>query len=719
MPSQQVQVYWLGRLRKHLAEDAGLVRITVERYLCVARGFVRYLAEMNIPVQAVARAHVEQYLRYQRRAYRSRHRRPVHDEDHWRSYYTAPIYYLLRVAQGVWPPAPDFKRDLEVFREALRGEGLSRATVRNQLIHARRFLHYLTGHGVRPEQATPADVDRFLNTAPRVYRDTAQPSRAKAYKWRRRYRRTIHHLLACVQGEWPPPSPGKALLKAFEGHLMERGVRGLNAFRWHARLFVEYLTSRDLDAVKVQPSDVVDYFRVALKLSKWYHPNLVLKPDQWRRMGRRTVYAMLRFVQGEWPPGSSPSPLVGKFKEHLERCRYNYSVKTSAVAAVNQFLRYLHGVGQAAESARPGDVAGFIAEKRKQYEKRHGGSLPREPKWRYGYTGPIHRMLRLIDPEWPRPEPPRSESERFQRELLEDYGRWITDDHGLSEATRRKNVDSAQCFLSWLESNGRPTLMDLSVAHIDAYFAWRLAPLRRTSRSEACTDLRKFLRYLHYRKLASRDLAPAVTGPHVCRFEGIPRAFSEEQVRAVLHFTRQDRRPIGLRDYAMLLLLATYGLRAGEVLHLQLEDIDWREERLRIRHSKTGYETFLPLVAPVGEAVLAYLRKGRPKTTLRQVFFQAIAPYQPFKTGSALGTIIRYRLQKAGVKPKGHQGAHAFRHARAHSLLCASVPKKIIGDLFGHRDPDSTAVYLKLVTEDLRAISLDLPGEAAHSELAR
>ena len=150
--------------------------------------------------------------------------------------------------------------------------------------------------------------------------------------------------------------------------------------------------------------------------------------------------------------------------------------KHPQLAAVNQFLRYLHGVDKAAESARPGDVAGFIAEKRKQYEKRHGGSLPREPKWRYGYTGPIHRMLRLIDPEWPRPDPPRSERERFQRELLEDYGRWITDDHGLSEATRRKNVDSTQCFLSWLESNGRPTLMDLSVAHIDAYLAWALGP---------------------------------------------------------------------------------------------------------------------------------------------------------------------------------------------------------------------------------------------------
>jgi len=140
-----------------------------------------------------------------------------------------------------------------------------------------------------------------------------------------------------------------------------------------------------------------------------------------------------------------------------------------------------------------------------------------------------------------------------------------------------------------------------------------------------------------------------------------------------------------------------------------MEDIDWREERLRIRHSKTGYESFLPLVASVGEAVLEYLEKGRPQTSLRQVFLQAIAPYQSFQRGGSLCTIIRYRLQKAGVKPKGHQGAHAFRFARAHSLLSASVPIKAIGDLLGHRSADSTSVYLKLVTEDLRAIGLELP----------
>ncbi len=645
----------------------------------------------------------------QRRAYQSRHGRGPHDENHWRSYYTAGIHHLLHVAQGKWPPTPDFEKHLDALDEALDRAGLSASAIRSSFYYARRFLRYLAGHGVSPEEASPKDVGAFLQSVLRIRRRTIDSPPHVELKWRRHYRTAIYRSLEFVQGEWPPPSPGKALLERFRAHLVERGVKELDVFNRPARLFIEHLEEHNLDAAKVQPADVAEFFRVALELSKRHHPSMVENPKAWRRTLRRTVHAILRFSQGAWPPGSRPSPLVGKFRDYLEARRYSYGVVGFSVAAVNQFLRHLHRQGKPVEATRPADIASFVEEKRKQYEKRHGGPPPSERKWRYGYTGPIHRFLHLIDPEWPRPEPPRNEGERFQRELVEGYGRWLTDEHGLSEGTLKKNSEDAQRFLSWLESSGRSTLMDLSVADIDSYLAWRLAPLRRATRCRICNGLRSFLRYLHYEQLTSRDLAPAVTGPHVCRFEEIPRALSESQVRTVLRCTRRDRRPIGLRDYAMLLLLATYGLRAGEVLHLRLEDIDWREERLRIRHSKTGYETFLPLVAPVGEALLAYLQKGRPKTTLRQVFLQAIAPYQDFKAGGSLRTIIQYRLQKAGVKPKGHQGAHAFRFARAHSLLCASVERKIIGDLLGHRDPASTAVYLKLVTEDLRAVSLDLP----------
>ncbi len=169
---------------------------------------------------------------------------------------------------------------------------------------------------------------------------------------------------------------------------------------------------------------------------------------------------------------------------------------------------------------------------------------------------------------------------------------------------------------------------------------------------------------------------------------------------------------MGLRDYAMLLLLSTYGMRSGEIRRLRLDDIDWRAETLHIHHSKTGMHSLLPLMEPVGEALLNYLHRGRPKTDVREIFIRTRAPYRPL---SRIYSEVRRRLEAAGVKPHGKCGPHTFRHARAVSLLRASVPRKVIGDLLGHRSAEATIPYLKLATEDLRAIALEIPGQEACS----
>jgi integrase len=148
-------------------------------------------------------------------------------------------------------------------------------------------------------------------------------------------------------------------------------------------------------------------------------------------------------------------------------------------------------------------------------------------------------------------------------------------------------------------------------------------------------------------------------------------------------------------------------LRSSEVRNLRLDDIDWRAESIRVRHTKTRACSFLPLMERVGEAVLAYLRSGRPETDAREIFIRTRAPYR--KLGM-LASAVRRRLRNAGVKPPGKSGPHIFRHARAVEMLRASVPQKVIGDLLGHRSTESTAPYLKLATEDLRAIALDVPG---------
>ena len=285
---------------------------------------------------------------------------------------------------------------------------------------------------------------------------------------------------------------------------------------------------------------------------------------------------------------------------------------------------------------------------------------------------------------------------------------------GLSQETLRKNGDAARLFLRWLgERADCESLGKLSVLDVDSYLEWRMPRLRRATRLGVADCLRSFLRYLNLAGFIPRDLSVVVTGPTLYKFEEIPRAFTEQQVAKLLEVTRSDLSPTGRRDYAMLLLLATYGLRAGEVVRLRVDDIDWREERLRVRHSKTGVESLLPLVAPVGEALLNYLQHGRPKTVVREVFLRVHAPHGAFGRGGCVDTVISRRLQEAGIDVKGRKhGSHAFRFARAANLLHASVSLKSIGDLLGHRTVSSTAIYLRLPSDGLRAISLEVPRKA-------
>jgi site-specific recombinase XerD len=441
-------------------------------------------------------------------------------------------------------------------------------------------------------------------------------------------------------------------------------------------------------------------------------PNLPKNPQSWRMINRRVVHDLLRFVQGEWPPGSRPAPVLGDFRAHLEQRRYSRVVIPSYLSAARQFLRYLKQQEVSVEGAQPGHVESFLQVKLDCYKQRNRAEPSNPCQWRTGYTAPIHRLLKMLDPQWPPPEPPINDRERFQREVLDGYGHWLIDVQGLSKHTLRKNGDAARLFLHWLEDRAsRESLPRLGIPEIDQYLSWRMPGLRRATRGGVSQCLRSFLRYVHAEGFVAKDLSAAVSGPILYSFDDIPRAFTEQQVKALLDTTRTDKTPTGLRDHAILMLLATYGLRAGEVVRLLLDDIDWREERFRIRQSKSGVESWLPLVNSVGEALLKYLQKGRPKTDVREVFLSVRAPYGPFRNGSSLHTVIGRRLAQAGIEVQGRHGAHAFRFSRAGSLLRAKISLKSIGDLLGHRSATSTEIYLRVATDDLRAISLNLPGK--------
>jgi integrase/recombinase XerD len=401
--------------------------------------------------------------------------------------------------------------------------------------------------------------------------------------------------------------------------------------------------------------------------------------------------------------------LIEKLRTHLKAEGYSLRIQRWYPARARHLLDYCDGKALAIKSVRSLHITQFLRRQYRLSRRRHG-ELPPFQKWRHRYTGAVHMLLRLVHGRWPVSDPPATALEAFHRDLVDDYDAWLRDLRGLRPETRTKRMTQARRFLSFLGPRAdQESLARLGVHEIDAYLEHCCRGLRRASIEDRTVCLRDFLRHLHRRGRTASDLGDTVIGPRIYDQEGIPSALGAEEVRKVLEVTRVDHSPAGLRDYAILMLLATYGLRAAEIVRLRLEDIDWRREVLRVRHSKTGTYSELPLLIEAGEALLRYLEKARPRSTHREFFLRICAPHRPFKDGSILNCVTSARLRAAGVIPQGRKGPHAFRHARAVSLLRSGVSLKIIGDVLGHTSAQATAEYLKLATEDLRAIGLELP----------
>jgi integrase/recombinase XerD len=404
-------------------------------------------------------------------------------------------------------------------------------------------------------------------------------------------------------------------------------------------------------------------------------------------------------------------PWIERLAHHLKAEAYSLSATQKRLTAGRQFLLYLGKQRVDVAAATAEHEKAFLIHKLDSHQKRHGHEPSDLNGWRWGYTGGIHMVMRLAQGRWPPVTTPTNPQEAFRRGLCDAYGRWLSDARGLAVTTIPNLRAEAHRFLDSLGDRGgdQAHLAKITVADLDHYLTNRAPQLRRVTRQRLVVCLRGFLRYIHGQGLIEQDLSGTLISPRRYAFESIPPALRAEHVDAVLKAAEMDHTPKGLRDYTILLLLSTYGLRAGEVTTLRLDDIDWRKDRLRVRHSKTGCESFLPLLAPVGEAVLAYLRSGRPKTKAREVFLRVRAPFQPLRAGSSLYHMVEDRLQKAEIKLERKHGPHAFRHARAVGLLNGGVAMKTIGDVLGHRSAEATAVYLKLATSELRAVGLEIP----------
>ena len=225
----------------------------------------------------------------------------------------------------------------------------------------------------------------------------------------------------------------------------------------------------------------------------------------------------------------------------------------------------------------------------------------------------------------------------------------------------------------------------------------------RTTLSQTCSILRGFLSFLQRRGLVTTDLSSVVVAPRVYQHERCPRFLTPAEIENVLSvIDRQSSR--GRRDYAMLLLLSVYGLRGIEAVRLKFDDLDWRAQRLHVRRRKAGNHTTYPLAVSVGEAIVAYLRLGRPTSTRREVFLACVAPFDPL-TCDTLSHHARKYIARAGVQVE-RPGTHTFRYSCAQQLLAEGMSLKVIGDYLGHTNPNSTQRYTKIAIDQLREVAM-------------
>lgn len=294
------------------------------------------------------------------------------------------------------------------------------------------------------------------------------------------------------------------------------------------------------------------------------------------------------------------------------------------------------------------------------------------------------------------------------QQLAADYRRYLLEERGCSGWTLENYGRHIDRFVVQRFGTGPLKPSRLQARDIVAFVQNNPHRHSRGHTLQVVTALRSFLRFLHYRGYSASDLAQAVPAVAHWRMADLPKHLPAEAVQKVLD-SCDPTTAVGRRNHAILLLLARLGLRAGEIIALQLEDIDWENAQLTIRSKKGRGWARLPLPADVGKALARYLEQGRPSCSCRNVFVRMVAPYERLSNSPVISVLTRNALKKAGVE-SARKGAHLFRHSLATAMLRQGASLDEIGQVLRHKDPDTTAIYAKVDLDALCRLAIVWPG---------
>ncbi len=397
----------------------------------------------------------------------------------------------------------------------------------------------------------------------------------------------------------------------------------------------------------------------------------------------------------------------GPLAEHLDGIAKEFQQATYArttarriLSLIGQFNRYMHWVGLTVDEIDEVTTRRFLEEALATADG-------------YCQTGPcaMQHLLRYLRQGGTIAPPPAPEPHPFS-EILEGYDQYLCDVRGSATSTRQQKVLTAQRFIDWLRQRyDEEALMLLAGTDVLEFVTHQLGRYKTSSsRAHVTSNTRCFLRYLHASGVITTDFSRSVPRISSPRHASLPRSLPWEQVRVLID-SIDTSHPDGLRDKAILLLLATLGLRSGEVRSLEFDQIHWRVGELRLPQTKSRRERVLPLLQEVGSALADYVLHGRPALSTPHVFLCHGPRPGPISTPNTIIYIVRRHLQRAGIQHPGG-GAHMLRHSLATRLVNEGVPIKSVADVLGHASIDTTAIYTKVDTTTLATVALPFPGGA-------
>jgi integrase/recombinase XerD len=287
---------------------------------------------------------------------------------------------------------------------------------------------------------------------------------------------------------------------------------------------------------------------------------------------------------------------------------------------------------------------------------------------------------------------------------LDAFCHYMEAERGLSPATI---TTSRQELTKFFRYAGERPLKELRIADVERFLAW--LGERGWTRAGICGmahRIRRFFLYGESQEWTKPGISCEIHGPRVYRQESLPLGPSWPDVQRLLASTETNRKA-DIRDRAILLLLAVYGMRVGEVRRIQLEDLDWERGTLTIPRTKQRRARICPLTPSLSDAIVRYLREARPKTSYRELFLRLNAPHRPFGHSGVYG-VVAYRMQRLKIKAP-RIGPHSLRHACATHLLAQGLTLKEVGGHLGHSSVDATRIYAKVDMPRLREVAdLDL-----------